>query len=111
MDRSRALDEAAEGAARFLPNIQDAKGNDWIDDFLAFRDDFEFAPAARAVMNAFNALRAQHEAPARKAMDEARAAFRQGRRDDGYAKYQEMADKYYAASSYRNVKRWLKQRG
>ena len=38
------------------------------------------------------------------------AAFQQGRRDEGYAKYQEIVDKYYAASSYRNVKRWLAER-
>ena len=73
-------------------------------------DDFEFAPAAREVMLAFNALRAEHEPRAKKALDEANAAFQQGRRDDGYAKYQEIVDKYYAASSYRNVKQWLAER-
>jgi pimeloyl-ACP methyl ester carboxylesterase len=35
----------------------------------------------------------------------ARAAFGQGKRDDGYAKYQEIVDRYFAASSYRNAKR------
>ena len=55
-------------------------------------------------------VRAEHEGPAAKALGEARAAFRQGRRDEGYAKYQEVVDKYYAASSYRNVKRWLAAR-
>ena len=38
------------------------------------------------------------------------AAFQQEKRDEGYAKYQEIVDKYYAASSYRNVKRWLAER-
>jgi hypothetical protein len=61
-------------------------------------------------MKAFDALRAEHEGPAEKGIGEARTAFRQGRRDEGYAKYQEVADKYYAAASYRNVKRWLAAR-
>ena len=43
-------------------------------------------------------------------MNEARAAFQQGNKDQGYAKYQEVVDKYYAASSYRNAKRWLGER-
>lgn len=101
---------AAAGAKQFLPKIRDGKAKGWIDGFLAYRDDFEFAPAAREAMEAFNALRAEHEGPAKKLLGEARAAFQQGRRDEGYAKYQEIVDKHYAASSYRNVKRWLAER-
>jgi predicted esterase len=101
---------ARAGAKDFLPRIRNDEGKTWIDGFLAFRDDFEFAPAAREVMQAFETVRAGHEDPARKALGEARAAFQQGRRDDGYVRYQEIVDKYYAASSYRNVKRWLAER-
>jgi predicted esterase len=101
---------ARAGGEEFLPKIRDDEGRTWIDGFLAFRDDFEFAPAAREVMQAFEAVRAEHEGPARKSLGEARAAFQQGRRDEGYARYQEIVDKYYAASSYRNVKRWLAER-
>ena len=54
--------------------------------FLAYREDFEYADAARAVMAAFNDLRAQQDPPAKKLMGEARGAFNQGRRDEGYAK-------------------------
>ena len=61
-------------------------------------------------MRAFAELRGQHEAAAQKAMNEARAAFQQGRRDEGYAKYQEVVEKHYAAASYRNAKRWLGER-
>ena len=61
-------------------------------------------------MQAFDALRAKHNGPAIKAIGDARAAFQQGRREDGYARYQEIVDRYYAASSYRNVKRWLAER-
>ena len=101
--------KALAGAKKFLPLIQSAQeqGKSWIDEFLAYRDDFEFAPAAREAMQAFAALRAEHDGPARKAFDEANALFRQGKRDEGYAKYQEIVDKHCAAPSYRNVKRWL----
>jgi hypothetical protein len=37
------------------------QGKTWIDDFLAYRDDFEFAPASREVMQAFEAVRAEHK--------------------------------------------------
>jgi predicted esterase len=109
---SREIDDkAAAGAKEFLPKIRDGQeGKTWVDAFLAYRDDFEFAPAAREVMQAFDALRAQHNGPAQKAQSEANAAFQQGKRDEGYAKYQEIVDKHYAAASYRNVKRWLAER-
>jgi predicted esterase len=103
--------QARARAATFLTKIQKGEpGKAWIDKFLNYREDFEFAPAAREVMQAFNTLRAEHEEPARKSVNEARAAFQQGKRDEGYAKYQEIADKYYAASSYRNVKKWIAER-
>jgi predicted esterase len=102
--------KARAGAEEFLPKVRGGKGGVWVDAFLAYRDDFEFAPAAGEVMKAFDALRAEHEGPAEKAIGEARTAFRQNRRDEGYGKYQEIVDKYYAAASYRNVKRWLAAR-
>jgi predicted esterase len=108
---ARQIDAQAQaGAQEFLPKIAGNDGPAWIDEFLAFRDDFEFAPGANEVMQAFASLRAQHEAPARQALADARKAFQQGNRDEGYAKYQEIADRFYAASSYRNVKRWLAER-
>jgi predicted esterase len=103
--------KAAPGAARFLPQIRKAEsGKPWIDAFLAYRDNFEFAPAAKEVMQAFDALRVQHEPQAKTAMEEARAAFQQGNPDAGYAKYQEIVDRDYAAPTYRIVKQWLAER-
>jgi predicted esterase len=112
LDRlAREVDaQASLGAKEFLPRIASSQDQAWIDGFLAYRDDFEFAPAAREVMQAFAAVRAEHDGPARKALDEARAAFQAGRADEGYAKYQEIVDKYYGAALYRNVKRWLAER-
>ncbi len=117
LDRIAAMIDAkaSAGAKSFLPAIRSAldKGapaKPWIDPFLAYRDDFEFAPAAREVMQAFDTLRAQHDPPAKEAMTQARAASNQGNRDAGYAKYQEIADKFYAATSYRIVKQWLAER-
>jgi hypothetical protein len=103
--------KAGAGAAEFLPRIRNAApGETWIDDFLTYRDDFEFAPAAHEVMEAFAALRAEHEGPAREVLNTARTSFRAGRRDEGYAAYQQITERHYAASSYRNIKRWLGER-
>jgi predicted esterase len=104
---TRGIDEqAAPKAAKFLEAIQADKDNAWVDDFLAFRDEFEFADAASGAMAAFNALRARHTPPAQKAMGEARGFFQQGRREDGYAKAREVVAKYYASPSYRLARKW-----
>jgi predicted esterase len=101
---------ASAGAKKYLPLIREDKDGSWVDGFLAYRDAFEFADAAREVMAAFQALRGRHEGPARNAFNEARAAFRRGQRDEGYARYQEIVDRDYASSLYRTVKRWLAER-
>jgi predicted esterase len=103
-------DKAAAGAARFLPLMREAKDGSWIDGFLAFRDDFEFADDAHDTMAAFAELRAKHVEPATKAFNEARQRFQQGNPDEGYAKYQEIVRSYYASPLYRTVKRWLEER-
>ena len=113
-DRLDKLDKnidakAAPGAKDFLARIK-KPDKKWIDAFLTWRDDFEFAPAAHDVMEEFQKLRAQHEKPAQKALNEARAAFQQNNKDAAYAKYQEIVDNYFAASSYRNAKRYLAER-
>ncbi len=108
---SRLIDtQASVGIAKYLPLIRQAKDGSWIDEFLTFRDDFEFADAADEVMAAFTELRGRHKDPAKKAFGEARQLFQQGKQDDGYAKYREIVEKYYAAPLYRNVKQWLQDR-
>jgi predicted esterase len=102
--------KAAPGAAKYLKLIRAAKDGSWIDGFLAYRDDFEFADDAREAMAAFAELRSRHQGPAKSAFNEARQLFQQGKRDEGFAKYQTIVDSYYASPLYRNVKRWVKER-
>lgn len=61
-------------------------------------------------MAAFEALRKKQEPDAQRLFNEAIAQFRQGNQAGGYAKYQELVEKDYASSRYRNVKEQLKAR-
>ena len=105
-DRVRAavVAKAKAGSDEFLPRIRENKDGSWVDGFLAFRDEFAFADAARPAMEAFEALRRQQEPAARKAFEQGLTLLRQGKTDDGYAKYREIAEKYYASSRYRQMK-------
>lgn len=102
--------QASTSSAKYLSLIRTAKDGSWIDGLLAFRDDFEFADGAHELMVAFGQLRAQHKEPAQRAFTEARQAFQQGKQDEGYAKYHEIVENYYASPLFRNVKRWLQER-
>jgi hypothetical protein len=102
--------KAAPGAANYLKVIRDAKDGSWIEGFLAYRDDFEFADGVAEVMAAFAELRSRQEGPAKTAFNEARQLFQQGKRDEGFAKYQKIVESYYASPLYRNAKRWLEER-
>ena len=108
-DRLRAsIDAKARARAEeFLPKIQANKDGAWVDDFLAFRDEFEFADGARPAMAAFEALRKKQEQDAQRLFNEAIMLFRQGKQAEGYAKYQEIVEKDYASSRYRNTKEQL----
>ena len=53
---------------------------------------------------------ARHKDSARKAFTEARELFQQGKQVEGYFKYCEIVEKYYASPFYRSVKRWLEER-
>jgi predicted esterase len=100
--------KVSAGAAEFLPKIRAAeRGETWIKPFLDYRDDFEFAPGAHDVMQAFAKLRAEHEGPAMKLRAEAETALRRGNRDKFYEKYLEIFERYYAATMFRDVNREL----
>jgi predicted esterase len=101
--------ESGPRARTYLEQIRTGKGGSWIDSFLAFRDEFEFADVAADAMAAFNSLRELHDPPARKLMNEARGQFQQGRREEGRVKLQEIIEKYYASSVYRQAKKGLEE--
>jgi predicted esterase len=107
----KELDAAAEkDAATHLAAIEKNEDSSWVDAFLEWRNEFEFAPAAEEVMAAFRDLRDAHEEPAKTLLGEARRAFQNGDRDAGWAKYEEIVTKYYASPMYAAVKGWLKNR-
>ena len=97
--RAAADGEVAEGGRSEL-----------IDDFLAFRAQFEFADAAGPAVLAFAELRARHEPEARKLFDAARAAFHANDRAGGYAQYERIVATCWASSLYRRVRGWLDAR-
>ncbi len=101
---------ARPGAAEYLPRIRADADGSWVDGFLAYRHDFEFAPSAREVMDVYAALRGKQEPEARRLMGEARSAFQNGKQDEGYRIYQQIVDKYHASSVYRDVRARLKSR-
>jgi thioredoxin-like negative regulator of GroEL len=86
------------------------KDGTWMNAYLAWHDQFEFAPVAAPVVAAYRALQKEHDGNADALIDEARKDFQAGNRDGAYAKYEKIRDKYYAARQYRNVLRWLEER-
>ncbi len=79
-DRLRgSIDTKAKAKAdEFLHQDPANRNGSWVDGFLAFRDEFEFADGARAVMAAFEALRKKQEPDAQRLFKEAIMLFRQG---------------------------------
>jgi hypothetical protein len=105
------VDEYAIGDVDRFATAMAAPGDGaWIDDFLVFRDKFEFADATRDVMAKFSGLRAGHEAPAKKLVDEARTKFNQGDRDAGWRAYEALVRDCWASAWYSRVRRWLADR-
>ena len=101
---------AEHDAGTYLTKIRANRSGSWVDGFLAYRDEFEFADSARAAMEAFEALRKKQDPDAQRLFQEAMMLFRQGNQAGGYAKCQEIVDKDYASARYRNVKEQLKAR-
>lgn len=102
--------EAGPKAKALERRIAQAKDDAWVEDFTAFRSQFEFAACARPVKDAYAKLRAEHEKPADELFWSARKDFQNGRDDEGYRKAGEIVSKYYASSYYRYAKGWLSKR-
>ena len=101
---------AAKPAKALEEELRRNSDGGWVADFDAFRRDFEFTDAAKGVMAEYAKLRAAHEPAAEKLWGEARKAFREGRKDDGYKTCEEIAGKYYASTFYRYAKQALDER-
>ena len=126
--RAQDLDEAGkqEGAIRALRQkieslaaapataleaaIAKDDGDGWVADFDAFRVQFEFADAARGVMGEYEKLRKAHGEPAAKLWAEARKAFGEGNKEQGYRSCEQIVARYYASDVYRYAKQTLAER-
>ena len=73
----------------------------WVDAFLQWHDQFALSDAAQPVIRAFKDLRAVHRVEASRLESEAKKAFRENKTDEGWAKYREIIEKYYASPQYR----------
>jgi predicted esterase len=105
------LESAATAAAKPVEAaMRDKKGDAWVPDFVAFRTQFDQAEAAKPILAEYQKLRDLHEKPAQKLWSEARKAFGEGARDQGFAKCEEIVKSYYASTVYRYAKRSLDQR-
>ncbi|QEH37280.1 Alpha/beta hydrolase family protein [Aquisphaera giovannonii] len=103
--------EAAPKAARFLQVIRENKDASWIDDFLAYRDQFQLADGGAGVMAAFDALSRTQSSPGSSLLGEARGLFQQGKRDEARKRLVEIVTRYYASPSYRLARKWLAEPG
>jgi predicted esterase len=106
------IDEAAAAAAAPLrQRMRDNAGNGWVDEYLAFREQFGSTGAAESLVEAYASLRAEHQPAADELFNQSRGDFQRGDQDAGYAKYQQIVDDHYASSWYRLCKRYLDERG
>jgi hypothetical protein len=97
-------------AERFQALLDKGEGGAWVEDWLKFRDQFEFADCAAAAVQRFAALREQQEKPALELFNAARGLFQKGEREAGWAKYQELVEQCWASSWYSRVQGWLRER-
>lgn len=101
--------KAQRGAERYVDLLKKGDGGDWVDEFTEWRRKFHAAPCAAEAMKIFRKLRSKHDKPATDLVNEARAANRKRDRQTARAKWQEVADDYWAAGYYPLVRRWLDQ--
>jgi predicted esterase len=110
-DAAKRLDEAAKkDAPALLAKVKANTDGSWVDAYLAWQDQFEFAPSAKPLVDAYRGVQEDHDLVAEKRIGEARACFRAGDEEGGWAKYKEVVELYWGAKRYRTVKRWLADR-
>ena len=92
---------AEKDAATHLNAVESNTDGSWIDSFLPWYDQFAASAAAKPAVEAFNKLRAAHTPKAKQLETEARKAFRAKKADEGWDKYRETIDNFYASPQYR----------
>jgi hypothetical protein len=107
---SEARKEADKHTKAVTDNLGNDPSNDWVDDFIAWTDQFGTSNAAAKAMAAWKALQDEHTKPAAEAMKSAKKAFAKRQSEEGYKYYEEIATKYYAAPTYRQVRQSLEKR-
>jgi len=98
---------AKSGGERLLKQIEENKNGKWIKRYLEWEEQFSLSSRYKGTIDAFKELQEEHEDSAKELYSEARKAFNQGKRSDGFAKYQEIVEKYYASTYYRTIKATL----
>lgn len=93
-----------------LKSIQANEDGTWIDRYLVWEEQFALTTDSKQTIEAFRVLRKEHDEPADELYNQARKDFRSNNRAGGYAKYEEIAKKYYASRHYLSVKNALAKR-
>jgi predicted esterase len=107
----KAVEQAAAAAAKPLAaKIAKSKDDAWVRDFWAFRHDFQYAEAAKPLLEVYAKLRAEHQRPAEDLFFKARADFQRKDSAAAYKKYEEIVAKYFASRWYFYAKRGLEAR-
>ncbi|MDP1562622.1 MAG: hypothetical protein Q8M16_14690 [Pirellulaceae bacterium] len=105
------LQEAAKkDAAKLLKEIERNANNKWVDKYYEYEFHFRNADAAQPIMEAFEALRERHREPADDLMKQAREAFQNNNRANGYQLYERIVNEYYASVHFTTVRSALKNR-
>lgn len=107
----KGVDTAAAAAAKPLAaKVAKAKDDSWVKDFWAFRQEFQFAAAAKPLLEAYAKLRAEHARPGEELFWKARADFQRDDAAAAYKKYEEIVAKHFASKWYYYAKRGLENR-
>lgn len=107
----RQVEAAAAAQAKPLTQkMAKAKDDSWVKDYWAFRQEFQFAEAARPILEAYAKLRGEQDKPAADLFWGARADFQRNDSAAAYKKYEEIVARYCASKWYFYAKRSLESR-
>lgn len=101
---------AAAQAKPLAQKITKARDDSWVKDFWAFRQEFQFAEAAKPIVEAYAKLRSEQDKPAADLFWAARGDFQKNDAAAAYRKYEEIVAKYCASKWYFYAKRGLESR-